>query len=309
MPANFGLAEWTDPERPYTPDLLYAFLADHELARTPGDVNVYSNLGYGLLSHALSRRADVPYEALVRSRFLDPLAMHRTVIDVPQHLASAVATGHDDALDAVPAWRFGAMEGAGAFRSCAADMLLFVDALRTPSESPLATAIATLKTPLKEGGLGYGTDHPDGSPLLSHTGGTGGFRSYLGCLPAWDRGVIVLSNALTEITADLGLHILDPRFRLMWHRTAVPVGPAQLLRLTGRYRLTPTQIFDVTADDRGLQVKLSGQKAYRLFPTSDWTFFYKCVGAQLTFEPGDDGRAACVILHQNSLDQIAELIA
>jgi len=37
-------------------------------------------------------------------------------------------------------------------------------------------------------------------------------------------------------------------------------------------------------------------------------FFYKCVGAQVTFEPGEDGRAARPILHQNSADQIAERI-
>lgn len=245
----------------------------------------------------------------MRSRVLAPLAMHRTIIAVPPHLASVLATGHDDALEAVPAWQFGAMEGAGAFRSSAADMLLFVDALRAPSASPLATAIALLIRPVRERGLGYGTTHPDGGSLLSHTGGTGGFRSYVGCLPDWDRGVIVLSNAMMEITADLGLHILDPRFRLIWHRTAVPVDPAHLPRLTGRYRLTPNQIFEVTAADHGLLVRLGDQKAYRVFPTSDWTFYYKCVGAQLTFEPGDDGRAARVILHQNSLDQIAERIA
>jgi hypothetical protein len=31
-------------------------------------------------------------------------------------------------------------------------------------------------------------------------------------------------------------------------------------------------------------------------------------GAQVTFEPGEDGRAARLILHQNGADQIAERI-
>ena len=35
---------------------------------------------------------------------------------------------------------------------------------------------------------------------------------------------------------------------------------------------------------------------------------YKVVGAQITFEPGPDGRAARLILHQNSRDQMAERI-
>ncbi len=309
MPANFGLDLQTDPAKTYTPDMLYAFLAGHDLTRTPGDVEAYSNLGYGLLGHALALRATTPFELLVRSRVLAPLAMHRTVIAVPPHLAPTVATGHDDALDPIPAWRFGAMEAAGAFRSSAADMLQFVDALRQPTASPLATALASLTKARQDGGLGFGTPHPDGGLLYAHAGGTGGFRSHLGCLPVWDRGVVVLSNAMMEITADLGLHILDTRFRLLWYRTEVPADPAHLLRLTGTYRLTPSQIFDVVASGDRLLVQLSGQKAYRVFPTSDWTFFYKCVGAQLTFEPGEDGRAARVILHQNSLDQIAERIA
>jgi D-alanyl-D-alanine-carboxypeptidase/D-alanyl-D-alanine-endopeptidase len=46
----------------------------------------------------------------------------------------------------------------------------------------------------------------------------------------------------------------------------------------------------------------------RAFPASEWHFFYKAVGAQVTFEPGEDGHAARLILHQNSIDQIAERI-
>lgn len=44
------------------------------------------------------------------------------------------------------------------------------------------------------------------------------------------------------------------------------------------------------------------------FPLSEWRFFYKAVGAQITFEPCPDGRAARLILHQNSRDQGADRI-
>ena len=308
MPSDFTIERWTNPDDPYTPEQLYRFFETHSLSRTPGDTEVYSNLGFALLGHALGLKAGLDYEALVRSRVLVPLRMQRTVITVPEHLSGNVATGHDDALDAVPAWSFGVMSGAGALRSSAEDVLLFLDALRDPGTSPLADAVATLWRPHAEGGLGLARPHPEGGMLLEHSGGTGGFRSYAACLPSWERGIVVLSNAAIEATADLGLHLLDTRYRLMWYRTQVPVEPAHLLRLTGRYRLTPNFIFDVTSSGDRLLVQLTGQKTYRVFPTSDWTFYYKCVGAQLTFEPGEDNRAARVILHQESRDQIAERI-
>jgi hypothetical protein len=46
-------------------------------------------------------------------------------------------------------------------------------------------------------------------------------------------------------------------------------------------------------------------RAGGVFPASPWHYFYRAVGAQITFEPGSDGRAARLILHQNSRDQIA----
>ena len=309
MPSDFTIERWIDPDDPYTPEQLYGFLESHSLSRTPGDTAVYSNLGFALLGHALGLKAGYGYEALVRSRVLVPLRMKRTVITVPEHLSGNVATGHDDALDAVPACSFGVMSGAGALRSSAEDVLLFVDTLRDPASSPLADAVATLWRPLAEGGLGLARSHPDGGLVLEHSGGTGGFRSYAACLPSWGRGVVVLSNAAIEATADLGLHLLDTRYRLMWYRTEVPIEPSLLLRLTGCYRLRPNQVFNVTSSGDHLLVQLTGQQIYRVFPTSEWTFFYKCVGAQLTFEPGEDDRPARVILHQESLDLIAERIA
>ena len=309
FPSNFGLDRQTDPAKDYTPELLYEFLANHKLARTPDDIAVYSNTGFGLLGQALALRAGQPYEDLVRSRVLQPLGIDRTVIAVPAHLQEAVATGHDDALDPVPAWQFGAMAGAGAFLSSAADMLLFLDALRASDRSPVGEAIATLRRPQDEGGLGFGTPHPDGGTLLAHTGGTGGFRSYLGCLPAWDRGVVVLSNASIEGTFDLGRHLLDARYGLAMFRTEAQIDARQFENLVGRYRLAPDQIFDVTISSDRLLAQLTGQPAYRVFPSSAWTVSYRCVGAQLTFKPGVDGRAARLILHQNGHDQHAERIA
>jgi D-alanyl-D-alanine-carboxypeptidase/D-alanyl-D-alanine-endopeptidase len=119
-----------DPYAGYTAEKLYQFLATHELIRTPGDSFKYSNIGVGLLGHALVLRAGATgYESLIRARILDPLRMDDTVIAIPSRLTANVAVGHDESLDPTPDWNFDVLAGAGAFRSNLSDLLLFMDAV------------------------------------------------------------------------------------------------------------------------------------------------------------------------------------
>ncbi len=56
-----------DPYAHYTANQLYEFLGEYELSLTPGDVYTYSNVGAGLLGHALAlRSSSVDYKILVR---------------------------------------------------------------------------------------------------------------------------------------------------------------------------------------------------------------------------------------------------
>lgn len=297
-----------DPYAGYTPERLFAFLAGHPLARTPGDGYEYSNLGAGLLGHALALRAGRDYEGLVAGRILEPLGMAGTAVHLPPALEARFASGHDDGGDPVPAWHFGVLAGAGGLRSTASDLLLFLEALMD-ADGPLGPAAAMLAAPREAGGLGFGLPQPEGHVALQHEGGTGGFRSYAGCVPAWKRGAIVLANASTGACADLGIHLCHPRWALHWHRRLAAVDPACFDRLLGRYRMTPSTLFDVTRAGDRLLVRLTGQAACRVFPLSEWHVFYKVVGAQITFEPGRDGRAARLILHQNGRDQTADRLA
>jgi D-alanyl-D-alanine-carboxypeptidase/D-alanyl-D-alanine-endopeptidase len=310
VPTNLGREDHPgDPYAGYTAEKLYQFLATYELIRTPGDSFEYSNLGGGLLGYALVLRAGASgYESLIRARILDPLRMDDTVIAIPSRLTANVASGHDDSLDPVSDWNFDVLAGAGAFRSNLSDLLRFMDAV-CDQDSPISSMIGPLVTPRDQGGLELGPPHPDGGVAISHAGGTGGFRSFVRCIPQWKRGVAVLSNACIDAVVDFGVHALDPRCGLIWYRKEVATDPACFARLVGHYRLRPNWVFDVTSTADRLYIRLADQQALRAFPVSEWHFFYKCVGAQVTFEPGGDGRAARLILHQNSTDQIAERIA
>jgi len=307
VPADLPL-DSPDPYANYGADRLYAALAGIRLTRWPGDAFEYSNLGAGLLGHALGLRAGQGYEALLAARILAPLGMASTAVRLPHALAARFASPHDDSGDPVPAWNLGVLSGASGLRSTARDMLLFLEALLHGDAGPLGPSAAVLATPAEAGGLGFGLQQPEGHITVQHEGGTGGTRSYAACIPAWRRGVVVLANAATGACADLGIHLGDARWGLHWFRTPVAVDPAALKRLPGQYRMRPGAVFDVTLRGDRLMVQLTGQPAFRVFPLSEWAFFCKVINAQITFEPGGDGRAAWLVLHQNSLDQIAERI-
>jgi serine-type D-Ala-D-Ala carboxypeptidase/endopeptidase len=61
------------------------------------------------------------------------------------------------------------------------------------------------------GGLGWTRLTPRGSEhqLLFHNGGTGGFRSFTGFVPATDTAAVVLSNSARSVDR-LGFCILRP---------------------------------------------------------------------------------------------------
>ena len=63
-----------NPYADYTVAQMFDFLGRYQLPRDVGAAFEYSNLGVGLLGHALARRAGKSYEALVRERILNPTA-------------------------------------------------------------------------------------------------------------------------------------------------------------------------------------------------------------------------------------------
>ncbi len=69
------------PIADYSAENLYAFLSGYQLTRDIGTEYEYSNLGGGLLGHALTLRARATdYESLVHARVIAPLGMTSTAI-------------------------------------------------------------------------------------------------------------------------------------------------------------------------------------------------------------------------------------
>jgi CubicO group peptidase (beta-lactamase class C family) len=309
LPRRPGNLEPHDPKDPYagyTAEHLYTFLGQHELTRTPGDLATYSNIGYGLLGHALALRAGFnDYESLVRARILDPLGMMDTTISLPPDREHRLASPHDSSLDLVPLWNLGILAGAGAFRSTATDLLTFLEAIGD-TDSPVSAMLPHLVTLHLGSVIEFVPPGHNIPAIASHSGGTGGTRTFVRC--EGNRGVVVLGNAGIDAVIDLGQHILDRRRLPQWFRQEVAVNPMVFAALVGRFQIGPDSVLDITVANDRLLARLSGQEALQIFPMSDTQYFYKAVNAQLTFELGANGRAVRVILHQNAMDQIAERI-
>jgi serine-type D-Ala-D-Ala carboxypeptidase/endopeptidase len=219
LPHGFLLRSLRHRRNPYawfTVDDLYAGLPATRLRRPLGDRPRYSNLGYGLLGHVLTLRAGQDYEQLVHERICRPLELQDTHISVPAGARERFAQGHNRRGRPVPHWDLPVLAGAGALHSTVADLLAFLRLQLGEGEPALARAAALTQVSRSRHrgglavGLGWtrlsllGTEHE----LLFHNGGTGGFRSFAGFVPATRTAVVVLSNSARSVDA-LGFRILE----------------------------------------------------------------------------------------------------
>lgn len=308
MPSNFAPHDSLNPYADYTVQQLYAFLSGYELQRDIGAEYEYSNLGMGLLGHALALKARTSYEDLVTRRVLAPLGMRETAITLTPALRARIAPGHDPEGHVVPNWDLPTLAGAGALRSTVSDMLIFLAANLDSASTPLARAMhdthaarhATGDSHLKVGLAWHILERPVGN-IVWHNGGTGGYRTFIGFDPVRRIGVVVLSNK-NEGVDDIGFHLLDETFPLRpvpQPHTEVAVDSTVLERYVGEYELTPAFHVVISREAAHLFLQATAQPRLAIFAESDSTFFLKVVDAQISFERSPAGVVGGLVLHQN----------
>jgi CubicO group peptidase (beta-lactamase class C family) len=316
VPANLAPMDPADPYAGYDVRRLYAFLAGYALPRTPGERALYSNLGAGLLGHALTRRAGVPsWGTLVERRITRPLGMHETYVEVPAALRARLAIGHDQTMVAVPAWHLDALAGAGALRSTAADMLVYLAAMVDTVRGPLRPAMALARTPRADFGpgsriaLGWMVSGAPTQPFWWHNGGTGGFRSFAAFDPARQVGVVVLSNSAVSVD-DIGMQLMNPLVPvgrpMLPPRATIAVSAEALDRLVGDYVVTPTVRLTISRQGDALSGEISGQPRFPLTATAGDRFVFPAAGVELTFDLEDSGPARRLTLRQGGSAVTAE---
>ncbi|MGH7528582.1 MAG: serine hydrolase [Gemmatimonadales bacterium] len=307
LPANLQPGDPANPYADYTVERMYQFLSGYALPRDIGAEYEYSNLGMGLLGHALALRGGKSYEELLIEHVLAPLGMDDTRITLTPAMRARLARGHNQEGERVAYWDLPTLAGAGALRSTANDMAEFLAANLDSTGGPLHRALAAThatrhktETPGLSIGLGWHILDVEGRPIVWHNGGTGGFRSFIGVDQARRAGVIVLANSAEDVD-DIGFHLLEPRSPLAPApkvRAEIALAPAVLDPYVGVYELTPEFRITVTRDGGALFGQATGQERFRLHPESQTDFFLKEVDAQVTFVRDSSGTVTRLVLHQ-----------
>ena len=210
------LSLFKNPSNPYADyrvEHLYEFLSKHTLARKPGDAYAYSNLGMGLLGHALACRENAGYEDLLVQRICLPLKMNDTRIHLSADQQRRLAPGHDSSGKTVCNWDLPTLAGAGALRSTANDMLRFLSANLGLGENPLAETVEASHVPRHEidkpgDHIALGWHIRSKEDIYWHNGQTGGYHAYVAFQKTRKVGVVALSNSAQGIVDELGVKLM-----------------------------------------------------------------------------------------------------
>ena len=193
LPDNFFavVGKSANPYIAYKREHLYDYFRTAKKLKEPGSPSGYSNLGFGLLGHALELCAGKPYATVIQENVLAPLGMQKTGVT-----NANVIAGHDPKGKPTPNWDFDVLAGAGALRSNADDMLKFLRAQLEPQKTPIGAALRECqKRHVKDMGLGWHFQNTlEGLTFIWHNGGTGGYRSFAGFDPQQKTAVVILSN-------------------------------------------------------------------------------------------------------------------
>ena len=215
MPTNVSPKNLENSLADYTVLNLFEFLSGFQLKRNIGSKFEYSNLGVGLLGQALAGRAGMDYEAMVKARVTSPLGMDNTGIALTQTMQAHFAKGYDWTRAPAPPWDIPALAAAGALRSNARDLLIFVAANLGYLDSPLAPAMHSMikvRRKAEDGydiSLGWIVATRRGRQIFWHDGATNGYQAFAGYDAKSKVGIVALSNMNAPVD-DIGMYLLDP---------------------------------------------------------------------------------------------------
>ena len=236
---------WIHPSSKPGPDpdeFLESLLRKNSKLRSePGSLSSYSNLGALVLAAAMTRRAGVSFENLMRSRILDPLGMSST--DIGSAPGALTATGYHPRYNPLrfllPRWVVGEADGRWlALKPFAVDGPPYGGLVGTPDDAArflkmhlrngmfdetliippeMATEMRQITIEGKRYDLGLGWFRPaaqrNSKPeYVQHLGGGAGFFNVMRAYAGAGVGAIVIGNATKyniEAVAALALDFRD----------------------------------------------------------------------------------------------------
>ncbi|WP_313264005.1 serine hydrolase domain-containing protein [Sphingobacterium sp.] len=196
-----------DPYSHYKVDSLFHFLKKYKVSSQTGIKFSYSNLGAGVLGVALERHNNKSFGQLVIDNICLPLGMKNTSLE-----DAGVVQGYNEKGKPTSYWHLESLAGSGAIRSTLDDMIIFMRA-QLGSKNKLQKAIhlthqITLANDDQIMALGWRVKKAGSKTLFHHSGGTGGFRSFVAFDDKSKKAIIILSNAALDVTT-VGFSIFE----------------------------------------------------------------------------------------------------
>lgn len=214
-------------------------VADLMLKQQPDYREEYSNLGYGLLGHALELAADKPLDQLMQELICDPLMLTRTAIQSDETLRPATNYPHGSRIAKTHSFqeRLAASEGLVASIE---DLGKFLAAQMKPgvfSREMLEQLHAETKLP--DGSpsgrsLGWSVRQRESiGRILKKNGGRSNCSAWIGFAPEHGVGVAVVTNCGGPDVDLIGYRLLEASIPLSQKKLVTKDGYAKVAPYTG----------------------------------------------------------------------------
>ena len=307
-PTNMPLKDLGNPFKHYSVHDMYDFLNGYKLSRDIGEKFEYSNIGMGLLGHVLSLKTGKKYSELVHDFIFKPLKMTSSFIDVPPTHQAMIASGYNTDLSYLDHWQMPTLAGAGAIKSSAMDMLVYLKA-NLINDSPIDQALKLSHeiyddTPEAGAkiGLAWNLKTSGETSYYWHNGQIGGFHAFIGFNKLTDKGLVILANSRHDFDP-IGHSYLNGTLKQLAFLNSnkeVELSIETLVQLKGEYEIGPNFSIKVSVEKGQLYVQATNQPRFPIFAISKTRFFLKVVEADIEFEVDEVGNGVALTLIQNN---------
>lgn len=228
MPTNLKPEDPMQPYTDYDEAKLKSFLKDFRPLNPPGTVFDYSNLGAGIVGYRLEQMHRKGLEEILKSSFLDDLAMKDTRITLNSEQTQRMSPVFLNGEKSQP-WVLrptSVLKGAGSLRSSMQDMLILLKTMMGPGDETTSAMVRLATTPTFSSGknseIGLFWNRLTAENIIWHNGGTYGSSSFMGYIPDKKIGIVVLSNS--QFIDENGV---DPRLDIASIRSLLEMAATQ----------------------------------------------------------------------------------
>ncbi len=205
------LTGWTGGDGIRQEDVLELLRLQKELNFKPGERYSYCNTAYGLLGEIIQKASGQSFEDFLQARIFKPLGMNHTyVMDRQGEIFPNEADSYQPTSEGfLEVYDNSTMVGQGGIYSNVEDMAKWVANFQQPRVGNKAVMRQILEKAVLNNGdtLNYAFGLNNlvyrGTQLVTHSGSSAGFRSWMAWFPNHDLGIVIQTNRSDAERAEL----------------------------------------------------------------------------------------------------------